>query len=181
MQTIGFVGLGKMGGHMAARYLGAGYTVYGEATDRSRAGGLIDQGLRWLDTPREVAQAADVVMSSLPDDEVVRSVADGPDGLISGLGEGKVWADLSTISPAASRDLAAQVAETGHGAQMLDTPISGSVPQVESATLTIMVGGDPDAYRRIEEISLSDVAAVYEVLDEGVDYGARLSHPWNGE
>jgi 6-phosphogluconate dehydrogenase-like protein len=71
---------------MAARYLAAGYTVYGEARDQSGAQWLIDQGLRWVETPREVAEAADIVMTSLPNDQVVESVAGGPDGLITGLG-----------------------------------------------------------------------------------------------
>jgi 3-hydroxyisobutyrate dehydrogenase-like beta-hydroxyacid dehydrogenase len=152
MQTIGFIGLGKMGGNMASRYLGAGYTVYGEDRDRDGAQSLVDQGLRWLDTPRELAEAADVIFTSLPNDDVVESVASGPDGILAGLGPGKVWADLSTISPRASRDLAARVRDEGHGARMLDTPVSGSVPQVNAGTLTIMVGGDEDAYTRIEPV-----------------------------
>ena len=150
METIGFIGLGRMGGNMAARYLAAGYTVYGEARNRSGAQWLIDQGLRWVETPRELADAVDVVMTSLPNDDVVESVAAGPDGLLAGLGEDKIWADLSTISPSASRELAARVRNDGRGAQMLDTPVSGSVPQVQAGTLTIMVGGDEDAYRRVE-------------------------------
>ena len=119
MQTIGFIGLGKMGGNMAARYLASGYTVYGEARDRNGAQWLVDQGLRWVDTPREVAQAADIVMTSLPNDEVVESVATGPDSLLAGLCEGKLWADLSTIRPGVSRKLAARVRSEGRGAQML--------------------------------------------------------------
>jgi 3-hydroxyisobutyrate dehydrogenase-like beta-hydroxyacid dehydrogenase len=152
MQTIGFIGLGNMGGNMAARYLAAGYTVYGDDRDREHAQGLIDQGLQWANTPRALAEAVDVIMTSLPNDDVVESVATGPDGIVAGLSEGKVWADLSTISPAASRDVAKRVREQGHGAQMLDTPVSGSVPQVKTGTLTIMVGGDEDAYARIESV-----------------------------
>jgi 3-hydroxyisobutyrate dehydrogenase-like beta-hydroxyacid dehydrogenase len=152
MQTIGFIGLGKMGGNMAARYLASGYTVCGEARDRSGAQWLIDQGLRWVDSPRELAEAVDVVMTSLPNDDVVESVAAGPDGLLAGLAAGKVWADLSTISPPTSRELAKRVRDEGHGAKMLDTPVSGSVPQVQTGTLTIMVGGDEDAYRRVEQV-----------------------------
>ena len=152
METIGFVGLGHMGGNMAARYLDNGYTVYGEAQSRHDAQWLIDKGLEWVATPREVAEAVDIVMSSLPNDDVVRSVASGDDGIISGLGRHKLWADLSTISPGASRELAARVRSDGGGAQMLDTPVSGSVPQVKSGTLTIMVGGDEEAYRRIEPV-----------------------------
>jgi 3-hydroxyisobutyrate dehydrogenase-like beta-hydroxyacid dehydrogenase len=141
-----------MGGNMAARYLAAGYAVYGEARNRDAAQWLIDQGLRWVKTPREVAQAADIVMTSLPNDDVVESVASGPDGLLAGLGEGKIWADLSTITPAVSRRLSTRVRDELPGAQMLDTPVSGSVPQVQSGTLTIMVGGNESAYRRAEPV-----------------------------
>jgi 3-hydroxyisobutyrate dehydrogenase-like beta-hydroxyacid dehydrogenase len=152
MQTIGFIGLGTMGGNMAARYLAAGYTVYGEARNRDAAQSLVDRGLHWVGTPREVAEAADIVVTSLPNDAIVNAVASGPDGILAGLSEGKLWADLSTISPRASRALAARVREDGRGAQMLDTPVSGSVPQVNSGTLTIMAGGDADAYERIEPV-----------------------------
>ena len=152
MQTIGFIGLGTMGANVATRYLDAGYNVHGEDRNRAGAESLIERGLRWVDTPREIAEAVDVVMTSLPNEEIVDSVASGPDGILAGLSEGKLWADLSTISPRASRELAARVREDGHGAQMLDTPVSGSVPQVKSGTLTIMVGGDEDAYRRVEPV-----------------------------
>jgi 3-hydroxyisobutyrate dehydrogenase-like beta-hydroxyacid dehydrogenase len=152
MQTIGFIGLGNMGGNMAARYLAAGYTVHGEDRDRASAQWLVDLGLRWAATPREVAEAVDVVLTSLPNDDIVELVASGPDGILAGLNDGKIWADLSTISPRASRALAERVRNEGRGARMLDTPVSGSVPQVKSGTLTIMVGGDEDAYTRIEPV-----------------------------
>jgi 3-hydroxyisobutyrate dehydrogenase len=82
---IGFVGLGHMGGNMAARLLAAGYTVYGESRDRRHADGLVHEGLRWCDTPRETAQVADVLFTSLPDDDVLEGVASGPDGILAGL------------------------------------------------------------------------------------------------
>jgi 3-hydroxyisobutyrate dehydrogenase-like beta-hydroxyacid dehydrogenase len=148
METIGFVGLGHMGGNMAARFLAADYPVCGEARNRASAQWVIDQGLTWLDTPREVAEKSDFVFTSLPDDDVVKSVASGDDGILAGLGAGKVWVDVSTISPRASREVAEQV--RGTGAAMLDAPVSGSVPQVKSGTLTIMVGGDEAAYERVE-------------------------------
>jgi 3-hydroxyisobutyrate dehydrogenase-like beta-hydroxyacid dehydrogenase len=91
-------------------------------------------------------------MTSLPNDDVVESVASGPDGLLAGLGEGKIWADLSTITPAVSRRLSARVRDERPGAQMLDTPVSGSVPQVQTGALTIMVGGDESAFRRAEPV-----------------------------
>jgi 3-hydroxyisobutyrate dehydrogenase-like beta-hydroxyacid dehydrogenase len=149
-QKIGFVGLGHMGGNMAARYLGAGYTVYGEAAHREGLEDLLDQGLTWCDTPREVAQSADVVITSIPSDDVLREIAAGDDGLVAGLQEGKTWVDMSTVSPRVSREVAEQVRPTG--ALMLDAPVSGSVPQVKSGTLTIMVGGPKEAYDRVEGI-----------------------------
>ncbi len=152
METIGFVGLGHMGGNMAARYLDEGYTVYGNASSRDGARWLIEKGLRWADTPREIAASAQIVMTSLPNDDVVRSVAEGESGLIAGLGDGSVWADLSTISPSASRQLAQSVRDGAPGARMLDTPVSGSVPQVKSGTLTIMVGGDAASFGRVEPV-----------------------------
>jgi 3-hydroxyisobutyrate dehydrogenase-like beta-hydroxyacid dehydrogenase len=150
METIGFIGLGHMGGNMAARFLAAGYDVYGADRDPDHAQGLVDQGLRLLDAPREIADAADAVFTSLPDDDVVESVASGPDGVLAGLRAGKLWLDMSTISPRASRELAARVRE--RGAAMLDAPVSGSVPQVQAGTLTIMVGGDEEAYARAEPL-----------------------------
>jgi 3-hydroxyisobutyrate dehydrogenase-like beta-hydroxyacid dehydrogenase len=148
--NIGFVGLGHMGGNMAARFLAAGYTVYGESRDRQDAQDLVHEGLSWRDTPREVAEAADVLFTSLPDDSVLESVASGSDGILAGLAASKVWVDVSTVSPGVSRELAERV--RAQGANMLDAPVSGSVPQVQAGTLTIMVGGDTDAYARVEPL-----------------------------
>jgi 3-hydroxyisobutyrate dehydrogenase-like beta-hydroxyacid dehydrogenase len=150
MTTLGFVGLGHMGGNMAARLLAAGYTVYGQSLGRQDAQDLVDGGLRWRDTPREVAESADVVFTSLPDDGVLESVASGPDGILAGLTEPAIWVDMSTVSPRASRALAGRV--RAQGAALLDAPVSGSVPQVQAGTLTIMVGGDEQAYARVEPI-----------------------------
>ena len=147
---IGFVGLGHMGGNMAARFLAAGYTVYGESRDRQNAQDLEQEGLNWRGTPREVADAADVLFTSVPDDDVLETVASGPDGILAGLSARKIWVDVSTVSPSISSKLAERV--RAQGATMLDAPVSGSVPQVQSGTLTIMVGGDEAAYARVEPL-----------------------------
>lgn len=146
-ETIGFVGLGHMGGAMAGRFLGAGHPVVGTARRRERVQPLVDRGLRWCDAPGEVAKAADVVLTSLPDDHALESVAGA---LMKALGPGKVWVELSTVSPRVSRGLAERV--RARGGQMLDAPVSGSVPQVEAGTLTIMVGGDAAAYATVEPL-----------------------------
>jgi 3-hydroxyisobutyrate dehydrogenase len=148
--TLGFVGLGHMGGTMATRLLGAGYTVYGQSTSREHAEPLIGKGLKWCDSAEAVAAAADVVFTSLPDDRVLQEVASAPDGLLAGLGAGKTWVEMSTVSPRVSRALAEQASE--QGASMLDAPVSGSVPQAQSGTLTIMVGGGERGYERVEPI-----------------------------
>ena len=146
--TIGFVGLGHMGGNMAARFLAAGYEVYGQQRTRGRAQRLVDEGLRWRDTPRAVAEAADIVFTSIPDDDVLDAVGSSHDGILEGLAAGRIWVDVSTVSPRASREMAGRV--RARGAAMLDAPVSGSVPQVQSGTLAIMVGGDKAAYARVE-------------------------------
>ena len=150
MITLGFVGLGHMGGNMAVRLLGAGYAVYGETRHRGEVRELERAGLLWRDTPREIAEAAEVVITSVPNDSVLEEIASGPNGILAGLAAGKLWVDVSTVSPHMSRDVARRVQE--RGAAMLDAPVSGSVPQVQAGTLTIMVGGDAQAYARVEPI-----------------------------
>ena len=148
MSTIGFVGLGAMGSRVAGRLLDAGKTVYG--TDLTRSQPLIDRGLVWRDSPREVAAAAEVVFSMVTDDAAVRAITSGPDGILAGLARGKVYVDMSTISPQTSREVAEQVRAAG--AEMLDAPVSGSIPQAENGTLAIMVGGEEHAFRVAEPL-----------------------------
>jgi 3-hydroxyisobutyrate dehydrogenase len=172
MTTLGFVGLGHMGGNMAARLLAAGYTVYGESLDPRDAQDLAHEGLRWRDTPRELAQGVDVVFTSVPDDDALKSVAAGPDGILAGLTEPKIWVDMSTVSPRASREVADRV--RAQGAAMLDAPVSGSVPQVQAGTLTIMVGGDERAYARVEPI-LRELGTPTHIGDNGQGLALKLA------
>ena len=169
---LGFVGLGHMGGNMAERLLAAGYPVFGESRRRESAQHLIDDGLQWRDSAREVAEAADVVFTSLPNDHVLEDVASGTDGILVGLGAGKIWVDTSTVSPDASRTLAGRAHE--RGASMLDAPVSGSVPQVRSGTLTIMVGGGEDAYSRVEPI-LRELGTPTHIGDNGQGLALKLA------
>jgi 3-hydroxyisobutyrate dehydrogenase len=170
--TVGFIGLGHMGGNMAARLLSAGYEVYGEEQHRERALDLEEAGLRWRDTPRELAEAAEIVFTSLPDDEALESAASGPNGILAGLAADKVWVDVSTVSPRVSRGLAERARE--RGAALLDAPVSGSVPQVQSGTLTIMVGGDEDAYRRVAPV-LRELGTPTHVGENGQGLALKLA------
>lgn len=150
MQTIGFVGFGSMGHPMARRLLDAGYPVYGYNRTKEKVSDLLKQGLKWCDSPRDVAEAADVIISMVSDDNAVKAVATGDNGILAGLGQGKIYVDMSTVSPELSRELAQQAEE--RGAKMLDAPVSGSVPQVEQGVLTIVVGGDRDVFDAVTPV-----------------------------
>jgi 3-hydroxyisobutyrate dehydrogenase-like beta-hydroxyacid dehydrogenase len=143
MTAIGFVGLGSMGAPLARRLLN-GNSVYGTNRTRAKAAALIEEGLVWRDTPREVAASAQVVFSMVTDDAALAAITAGPDGILAGLRPGVLYIEMSTVSPAASRRLAARVEALG--ATMLDAPVSGSVPAAETGTLTIMVGGSEGAF-----------------------------------
>jgi len=166
MTTLGFVGLGVMGGRIVRRLLDARHPVVGYNRTRSKAQWLLDAGMRWGETPRAVAEAADVVFTMVTDTAAAEAVTGGPDGLLAGLGPGKVYVDMSTISPAASRALAARVAE--RGAQMLDAPPSGSVTTLEQGRLSIMVGGDASTLERVRPILLSIGPKVTHVGPNGL-------------
>jgi len=112
---------------MASRFLGAGYTAYGEALDRGEARDLVQQGLGWRDTPREIAEAADVVFTSVPNDDVLESLASGPDGILAGLTESNIWVEVSTVSPRASSEVAKRV--QAQGAAMLDARCREAFPR----------------------------------------------------
>jgi 3-hydroxyisobutyrate dehydrogenase-like beta-hydroxyacid dehydrogenase len=144
MSTVGFIGLGTMGGRVAGRLLDHGHELYGTDRTKDKAQALIDRGLQWRSSPREVAAAAEVVFSMVTDDAALEAITTGPDGILAGLAEGKVYIDMSTVSPRASHELAERVEAAG--ARMLDAPVSGSVPQVESGTLAIFVGGSDEAF-----------------------------------
>ncbi len=150
MAHLGYVGLGAMGGRVAKRLLDAGHTVTGYNRTKSKAQWLLDAGMHWGDSPRAVAEAADVVFTMVTNTAALHHVFHGPNGILAGLDKQKVYVDMSTVSPAASRALAAQVAEKG--AQMLDAPVSGSVITLEQGNLSLMVGGDEATFEQIKPI-----------------------------
>src|SRR6266853_7008388 len=148
MANLGFVGLGAMGGRVTKRLFDAGHTVTGYNRTKSKAQWLLDAGMRWGESPRAVAESVDVVFTMVTNTEALHEVFHGPDGILAGLGDGKIYIDMSTVSPAASRHLAAQVAEKG--ARMLDSPVSGSVITLEQGNLSLMVGGDEDVFEQVK-------------------------------
>ncbi len=152
MVNLGFVGLGAMGGRVTKRLLAAGHTVTGYNRTKSKAQWLLDAGMRWGESPRAVAEAADVVFTMVTNTAALHEVFNGPDGILAGLDKNKIYVDMSTVSPAASRHLASQVA--AKGAQMLDSPVSGSVITLEQGNLSLMVGGDESAFERVKSVLL---------------------------
>jgi 3-hydroxyisobutyrate dehydrogenase-like beta-hydroxyacid dehydrogenase len=154
MASLGYVGLGAMGGLMAERLMTKGHTVTGYNRTRSKAQGLIDKGMRWADSPREVAEASDAIFVMVTNSAALEAVAHGPDGLLAGLGAGKLLIDMSTVSPAVSRALAAKVRSTG--AAMVDAPVSGSVITLQQGKLSVMVGGEASTFERVKPL-LEDV------------------------
>jgi 3-hydroxyisobutyrate dehydrogenase-like beta-hydroxyacid dehydrogenase len=165
MARIGYVGLGVMGGGVARRLLEAGHEVIGHNRTRSKAEPLIAAGMRFADTPREAAEQSDVVFSMVTNTQALAAVSEGPDGILAGLGPRKVYVDMSTVSPAASRDLAERVSELG--AAMLDAPVSGSVITLEQGKLSVIVGGDAATFERVEPILLDIGPTVTHVGGNG--------------
>jgi len=165
MANLGFVGLGAMGGRVTKRLLDAGHTVTGYNRTKSKAQWLLDAGMHWGESPRAVAESVDVVFTMVTNTAALHEVFNGPDGILAGLGKGKVYIDMSTVSPAASRHLAAQVAEKG--ARMLDSPVSGSVITLEQGNLSLMVGGDEATFERVKPILLDIGPKVNYVGENG--------------
>lgn len=150
MAHIGFVGLGVMGSRMVKRLLAAGHSVTGYNRTRAKAEWLLEAGMGWAESPREAASAAEVTFSMVTDTAALEAITSGPDGIVAGLGPGKIYVDMSTVSPEASRALAERVAATG--ARMLDAPVSGSVATLEQGKLTFMVAGEHAAFEQVEPI-----------------------------
>jgi 3-hydroxyisobutyrate dehydrogenase-like beta-hydroxyacid dehydrogenase len=173
MANLGFVGLGVMGGNMVDRLLSKGHSVTGYNRTRSKAQWLIDKGMQWADSPRAVAAAADVTFAMVTNSAALAGVTEGPDGLLAGIGKGKFFVDMSTVSPAASRALAAKVREKG--ADMVDSPVSGSVITLQQGKLSVMVGGRRETFDRLKPL-LEDIGPkVTHVGDNGLALSMKIA------
>ncbi len=153
MAKIGYVGLGIMGSGVVKRLLQAGHTVVGYNRTKSKAEPLLEMGMKWADSPRAVAEVSDIVFSMVTNTKAVQAITEGPDSILAGLKAGKIYIDMSTISPTHSQKLAARVAEET-GAIMLDGPVSGSHITLEQGKLSFMIGGDEAAFERVKPVLL---------------------------
>src|SRR5262245_44769593 len=136
-----------MGSRMVKRLLAARHTVTGYNRTKSKAQQLLDTGMKWGDTPRAVAAAADVTLSMVANTQALQAITSGPDGILAGLSPGKIYIDMSTVSPTAIRELAEQVEVKG--ADMLDAPVSGSSITLEEGKLSFMVGGKREIFEKV--------------------------------
>ncbi|MGH9715558.1 MAG: NAD(P)-dependent oxidoreductase [Candidatus Acidiferrales bacterium] len=173
MANLGFVGLGTMGSHIAERLLQKGHTVTGYNRTRSKTEWLLKKGLRWADSPRKVAEAADIVFAMVTDATALSAIAEGSDGLLAGFRPGKILVDMSTVSPPFSRTLAARVREKG--GEMLDAPVSGSAITVQEGKLSVMVGGRAETFERVRQVLLDIGPKVTHVGDNGFALSMKIA------
>ncbi len=162
-----------MGGRMTKRLLEAGHTVTGYNRTKAKADWLVAEGMRWADSPRGVAEAAEVVFSMVTNTYALEAITTGPDGILAGLSPGKVYVDMSTVSPAASQELAEKVATKG--AHMLDAPVSGSVTTLEQGKLSIMVGGAEEAFEKAKPYLLDIGPKVTHVGKNGLAVAMKIA------
>ena len=173
MANLGFIGLGVMGSNMVDRLLSKGHTVTGYNRTRAKAEKLIERGMRWGDSPRGVAEAADVTFSMVTNSSALQAVAEGPEGILAGLSRGKVLVDMSTVSPEFSRALACKVREKG--ADMVDSPVSGSVITLQQGKLSVMVAGRKQTFEQVKPL-LEDIGPkVTYVGDNGLALSMKIA------
>ena len=173
MARVGFIGLGVMGSQMVNRLLGKGHSVTGYNRTRSKAQWLVEKGMQWGDSPRAVATASDYVFAMVTNAAAIQAVTEGADGLLAGLNAGKIFIDMSTVSPAVSRALAAQVRALG--ADMVDSPVSGSVITLQEGRLSVMVGGRKETFEKIKPLLLDIGPKVTHVGDNGLALSMKIA------
>jgi len=170
MQTIGFIGLGAMGAPMAWNLDAAGYEllVYNRSDGPTEP--FVEAGIDAADSPREVGQEADVVITMVTDDEALAAVLDGPDGLLTGINGANTVIQMSTVTPDATLAAAETVRE--QNSRFVDAPVSGTVGPAEEGTLTVLAGGDEAALDDVEEILAAMGEPIVRCGDVGD--GARM-------
>ena len=145
MEKIGFIGLGIMGKPMAINLLKAGYALW-VLKENKAADELVDAGATSLETSKAIAQECDIVITMLPDSPEVKAVALGDNGILEGIKKGSLFIDMSTIAPATAKELYAAMQEKG--VEALDAPVSGGQVGAESGSVSFMVGGSEEAFKR---------------------------------
>ena len=174
METIGFIGLGNMGGGMSLNIQKAGYAmvVYDLREEVTRP--LLEGGARLANSPSEVAGLSDVTFTSLPGPKEVEAVATGPEGILEGIRPGSVYVDLSSSRPTLIRELEPIFRQKG--VHVLDAPVSGGKSGAASGNLAVMVGGDREVYEKIKPILDSFGDKVFYAGEVGAGSICKLVH-----
>jgi 3-hydroxyisobutyrate dehydrogenase-like beta-hydroxyacid dehydrogenase len=173
MANVGFIGLGVMGSQMVNRLLSKGHRVVGYNRTRSKARWLVEKGMQWAESPRAVASSAEYVFAMVTNAAAIQAITEGPAGLLAGLSSGKIFIDMSTVSPAVSRGLATKVRALG--ADMVDSPVSGSVITLQQGKLSVMVGGRKDTFEKIKPLLLDIGPKVTHVGDNGLALSMKIA------
>jgi 3-hydroxyisobutyrate dehydrogenase-like beta-hydroxyacid dehydrogenase len=147
---IGFIGVGNMGAGMANNLIKAGHSLTIHDITRERATPLLEQGAKWADSPKEVAEASEITFTSLPAPLDVEAVALGDAGILEGARPGSIYIDLSSNSVSLVRRIHGVF--EAKGVHMLDAPVSGGVTGARSGRLAVMVGGDEAVYQRVKAV-----------------------------
>ena len=174
MANLGFIGLGVMGSQMVDRLLNKGHTVTGFNRTQSKGEWLVKKGMKLAQSPREVAETADVVFAMVTNGPALKGIAEGPDGLLAGISAGKIFVDISTVGPDLSREIAEKV--RARGADMLDAPVSGSVITLQEGQLSVMVGGRAETFERVKPILLDIGHKVTHVGCNGLALSMKIAH-----
>ena len=175
---VGFIGLGTMGASMAYNCLQGGNEMVVHDIRRDSATQHLEAGAVWADSPREVAEASEIVFTSLPGPTEVEAVGLGEDGILEGMSEGKVYFDLSTSTPTLIRRIHEQAA--ARGIQVLDAPVSGGPRGAASRNLAIWVGGDKEVFDHCKPVLDSIGDKAYYVGPIGCGAIAKLVHNCTG-
>ena len=169
---LAFIGLGNMGSRIAKRLLAAGYPVSVFDRDPSRSEALTQNGAKPVVSVAELAKSVNVFLSCLTDDQAVRDVYYGPAGVLANASAGLVILEMSTVSPATSRELANKASDLG--VQMLDVAISGSTPAAEAGTLFLLAGGDPDFFQAARPIFQAIASKYFHLGPSGAGTTMKL-------
>ncbi len=170
--NIGFIGIGQMGRHMAKHVLDAGYNLTVHDINKEAATPLLDSGAKWGNTPKELAESCQVVISSLPGPQDVEQVVYRENGLKTGWKKGDIYVDMSTNSPITIRKIAEDA--RAMGVAVLDAPVSGGIRGAEAGTLAIMVGGDSASLEKVKKVLEPMGQKVFPVGDVGCGNVAKL-------
>ncbi len=171
--AVGFAGLGRMGTAMARNVVEAGFPLTVWNRSRERCDALTSLGATMVDTPKELAERSDVVVTMVADADALRAIAEDEDGLLAGLRPGAIVVDTSTIGLVAALELARAVEE--QGGHWIDSPVSGSIGLAEKGELTLMIGGEADAIARAEPVLEAFSAKRFHLGGAGAGAAMKLA------